>query len=81
MIKCIVIDELLVEIKFMQVIVSKEELYSMIKKAVRDVIREEKMELVLKRISEASSEEVNDITTTYGKPSKRKAVRKVAIDI
>lgn len=65
----------------MQVAVTKDELYIMIKKAVKDVIHEEKIDLFLRNTPNVSSDEMTDIVKLYGKPKKRKAVRKVALDI
>ncbi len=58
----------------MEVSVSKNELYSMIKDAVRDVLHEERMDIILKSFSEASQEEMKDIENLYGSPSKTKDV-------
>jgi len=65
----------------MQVSVTKDELYNMIKKAVKDVIREEKIDLLFKNTPNVSPEEMTDIVELYGKPKKRKAARTVALDI
>jgi len=65
----------------MQVSVTKDELYIMIKKAVKDVIHEEKIDLFLKNTPSVSPEEMTDIVNLYGKPKKRKAVRRVVLDI
>jgi len=65
----------------MQITVSKNELYSMIKKAIKDVIHEERIDLILKNIPEVSDEEMRDIEKCYGKPGKRKAVRRKILDI
>jgi hypothetical protein len=45
----------------MKISVTKEELYELIKKAVREVLREESLEIVLKSISVVSDEEMQDI--------------------
>jgi hypothetical protein len=66
----------------MQITVSKTELYTMIKKAVKDVIHEERIDLILKGIPNISDEEQRDIEKRYGKnPPKRKAVRREILDI
>jgi hypothetical protein len=65
----------------MQITVSKNELYTMIKKAVKDVIHEERIDLILKNIPEVSDEEMRDIEERYGKPKKRRAVRSEILDI
>jgi hypothetical protein len=65
----------------MQITVSKTELYTMIKKAVKDVIHEERIDLILKDIPYVSDEEMRDIEERCGKPKKRKAVRREILDI
>jgi hypothetical protein len=44
----------------MQVTVSKEELYNMIKDAVREVIQEKELNQILKTIPEVSDEDAGD---------------------
>ena len=56
----------------MQLAVSEEQLYSLIKKAVKEVIREERLEFFLKNLPSVSEEEMNDIEGLYGEPSKQK---------
>ena len=58
----------------MEVTVDKNELYSLIKKAVREVLQEENIELFLKRIPSVSKEEMEDIEELYGTPSAEKEV-------
>lgn len=53
----------------MQIAVSKDELYSMIKEAVREVIDEKEMHHILHSLSEVSDEEMKEITEKYGSPS------------
>ena len=53
----------------MEITVDKKELYSLIKKAVREVLHEETLELFLKSIPMVSKEEMKDINKLYGKPS------------
>ena len=65
----------------MQITISKTELYSIIKKAVKDVIHEERVDLVLKGIPEVSPEEMEDIVSLYNKPKKKKSARRVDIDL
>ncbi|MBN1364915.1 MAG: hypothetical protein JW976_08945 [Syntrophaceae bacterium] len=66
----------------MQINITKNELYTMIKKAVKDVIHEERIDLILKDIPYVSDEEQRDIEKRYGKkPPKRKAVRREILDI
>lgn len=57
-----------------QITINKDELYSLIKKAVREVLHEETLELFLKSIPTVSKEEMEDIKKLYGKPSADKEV-------
>jgi hypothetical protein len=52
----------------MQVIIERDELYQLMKKAVRDVIREEYSALRLNFLDYVSDEEMADIIGTHGKP-------------
>ena len=56
----------------MEVTINKNELYSLIKEAVREVLYEERLEFLLKGISFVSEEEMKDIANLYGKPSTKK---------
>jgi hypothetical protein len=58
----------------MEISITKEELYELIKKAVRDVLREESLEIVLKSIPVVSDEEMEDIEKLYGNPSSDKEI-------
>ncbi|MGB9716779.1 MAG: hypothetical protein ACPL1G_10325 [Thermodesulfovibrionales bacterium] len=58
----------------MEITIDKNELYSLIKKAVREVLHEETLELFLKSIPMVSKEEMRDIKKLYGKPSSDKEV-------
>lgn len=58
----------------MEITIDKDELYSLIKKAVREVLHEETLELFLKSIPMVSEEEMKDIKKLYGKPSAHKEV-------
>ncbi len=58
----------------MEITIDKNELYSLIKKAVREVLHEETLELFLKNIPAVSKEEMEDIEKLYGKPSEDKTV-------
>ena len=53
----------------MEVIIDKNELYGLIKKAVREVLEEETLEFFLRSIPSISKEEMEDIEKLYGKPS------------
>lgn len=57
-----------------QLTVNKEELYGLIKEAVREVIHEESFELFLKNIPPVSEEEMGDIQKQHGKPSLKKDI-------
>lgn len=67
----------------MQVSVDKEELYSMIKKAVKDVIREERIDFLLQNAPFVSEEEMEDIEKLYGKkpPKKIDVAHREIIDL
>ena len=61
----------------METNISREELYELIKQAVRDVLREENIKLKPNRLDDvetASQEEMEDINKTYGKPSNDKEI-------
>lgn len=62
----------------MQVSITKDELYVMIKKAVKDVIHEEKIDFLLHNASEVSLDEMHDIEKLYGKkPPKKISISRV----
>ncbi len=52
----------------MEVSVNKNELNSLIKKAVREVLQEETINFFLRSIPPVSKEEMEDIEKLYGKP-------------
>ncbi len=58
----------------MDVAVSKKELYSLVKKAVKEVLHEETMGFFLKSIPGVSKKEMKEIERLYGKPPQKKAV-------
>lgn len=58
----------------MEVTIDKNELYSLIKKAVREALEEETLEFFLKNIPSISKEEMEDIEKLHGKPSEDKEV-------
>ena len=58
----------------MDVIVTKKELHSLVKKAVREVLHEETFELFLKSIPSVTKREMKDIERLHGKPSKTRIV-------
>lgn len=58
----------------MEIVIDKNELYTLIKEAVREVLHEETLELFLKNIPLVSKEEMEDIEKLYGKPSSVKEV-------
>lgn len=51
----------------MQITINQDELYSIIKKAVKDVIREERIDFILRSAPNVSPEEMQDIENLYGK--------------
>jgi hypothetical protein len=66
----------------MKIKIEKRELYSLIKKAVREALHEETLELFLKSIPVVSKKEMEDIIKLYGKPSAdKKVVYNETIDI
>ena len=67
----------------MQITINQDELYSMIKKAVKDVIHEERIDFILQNSPMVSSEEMEDIENLYGKkpPKKIDIVRREIIDV
>lgn len=56
----------------MQINSDKEELYDLIKQAVREVLQEETFGFFLKSVPSVSNEEMEDIVNLYGKPSSEK---------
>jgi hypothetical protein len=58
----------------MDVAVSKKELYSLVKKAVKEVLHEETLEFLLKNIATVSKKEMKEIERLHGKPSRKKDV-------
>lgn len=65
----------------MQITVNQDELYSIIKKAVKDVIKEERISFILQNTPPVSSEELKDIEKHYGKPKRKKHVRSIKLDV
>lgn len=56
----------------METSVTKDELYTLVKQAIREVIKEERIESFLNNIPRVSSEEMADIEQTLGTtPSKK----------
>jgi hypothetical protein len=58
----------------MEITIKTDELYSLIKKAVREVLHEESLEFFMKNVPLVSKEEMEDIENLYGKPSPNKEV-------
>ncbi|MDI6891223.1 MAG: hypothetical protein QMC83_09875 [Thermodesulfovibrionales bacterium] len=58
----------------MEITINKDELYSLIKEAVREVLHEEAIDFFLKNIPYVSKEEMEDIETLYGKPHAEKEI-------
>jgi methylase of polypeptide subunit release factors len=53
----------------MEITVSKDELYSMIKSAIKEVISETKFDYIFTNIPYVSDEEMKDIESVYGIPN------------
>jgi len=58
----------------MEVTINKEELYLIIKQAVKEVLEEEKIDFFFKNLPSISSKEMEDINSTYGSPSQDKDI-------
>jgi len=58
----------------MEAHVNKDELFNLIKEAVREVFKEEKLDIFLKTLPLVSKEEMEDIEKMYGRPSKKNEV-------
>jgi len=58
----------------MEITINTDELYSLIKKAVREALHEESSEFFMKNVPLVSKEEMEDIENLYGKPSPNKEV-------
>ena len=58
----------------MKVTIDSNELYNLIKKAIKEVLDEEALIFFLKSVPLISHEEMEDIIKLYGKPSKEKEV-------
>ena len=58
----------------MEVNISKDELYSLVKEAVKEVFQEERFEFFMKCLSSVSKEEMDDIEKVYGQPLPDKEV-------
>jgi len=56
----------------MQITVDKNELYALIKEAVREVLKEETVDFFLKHIPVVSEKEMADIEQQYGGPLAKK---------
>jgi len=59
----------------------KNELYQLLKKAVRDVIREEYATLYLNFLDYVSDEEMADIADVHGKPDEKNVSHSEMIEI
>jgi hypothetical protein len=57
-----------------EIIIDKNEPYSLVKEAVREVLHEERFEFLLKNVPFVSEEEMEDIKNLYDKPSAKKEV-------
>ncbi|MFP4082087.1 MAG: hypothetical protein ACLFVG_04920 [Candidatus Aminicenantes bacterium] len=54
--------------------VNRDELFNLIKEAVREVFKEEKLDIFLKSLPLVSKKEMEDIEKMYGHPSKKNEV-------
>jgi hypothetical protein len=66
----------------MQITVDKNELYALIKEAVREVLKEEAIDFFLKSVPALSEEEMKDIERQYGEPlSKKEAAYSETVEL
>jgi len=65
----------------MRVAIDRQELKSLIKDAIREVIKEEKEVFFIKTIPYVSDDEMHDIEKRYGRPEKRETVFSEEIEI
>ena len=66
----------------MELAINRNELYGLIKEAVRDVLKEETFSFLLKSAPVVSKEEMKEIEKAYGKPSRsRKPAFSETIDL
>jgi len=66
----------------MQITVDKNELYALIKEAVREVLKEEAVDFFLKSIPVVSEKEMEDIEQQYGEPlSKKEAAYSETVEL
>jgi len=56
----------------MNIVIEKEELFNLIKMAVKEALEEEFLERFLKHVPYVSDEEMRDILEIYGTPSKER---------
>ena len=66
----------------MDLAINRNELYVLVKEAVRDVLKEEQFSFLLKSLPIVSKEEMKEIEKTFGKPSRKgESVFNETIDI
>lgn len=65
----------------MQVAIDTQNLKTLIKEAVREVIKEEKIDFFLNSLPFVSDEEMEDIKKMYGTPEKRETAFSEVIEI
>lgn len=58
----------------MEIDLRSNEFYELLKRAIREVIREERIETILNNLDDVSKEEMEDIESLYGKPSTNKEI-------
>ena len=58
----------------MEIAISENKFYDLVKKAMREAIQEEKIDIFLKGLPLVSEREMKDIEKLYGEPSKKKEI-------
>ena len=58
----------------MEIAISENKFYDLVKKAMREAIQEEKIDIFLKGLPSVSEREMKDIEKLYGEPSKKKEI-------
>ncbi len=58
----------------MEIAISENKFYDLVKKAMREAIQEEKIDIFLKGLPAVSEREMKDIEKLYGEPSKKKEI-------
>lgn len=58
----------------MEIVISENKFYDLVKKAVKEAIQDEMIEIFLKSLPSVSEREMNDIDKLYDKPSNEKEI-------